>query len=160
MYNSWSILRLLCDFEVNPIDEVFKNLFAAHTFPILIAILMFVFWIHPKGRLTRFRALRRAAADMGLTMFVIVLSIVWMNGAGVILGPKYLNIIGNFSEILQILPILLIGLGVDYAIHMNSRYREEIGAGAEVTESATRATKTVGVALVLATATTSTYAGA
>ena len=124
-------------------------------FLIIIGILMFVFWIHPKGRLTRFRALRRAAADMGLTMFVIILSIVWMNGAGVILGPKYLNIIGNFSEILQILPILLIGLGVDYAIHMTSRYREEIGADAEVTESATRATKTVGVALVLATATTS-----
>jgi predicted RND superfamily exporter protein len=124
-------------------------------FLIIIAILMFVFWIHPKGRLTRYRALRRAAADMGLTMFVIVLSIVWMNGAGVILGPKYMNIIGNFSEILQILPILLIGLGVDYAIHMTSRYREEIGARVEVTESATQATKTVGVALVLATATTS-----
>lgn len=124
-------------------------------FLIIIAILLFVFWIHPKGKLTRLRAARRALADMGLTMLVIVVSIVWMNGAGVLLGPKYLDIIGNFSEILQILPILLIGLGVDYAIHMNSRYREELGTGAPVSESATRATKTVGVALVLATATTS-----
>ncbi len=124
-------------------------------FLIIIVILLFVYWIHPKASMTRFRSLRRAMADMGLTMLVIVVSIVWMNGAGVLLGPKYLNIIGNFSEILQILPILLIGLGVDYAIHMTSRYREEIGGGAEVTESATRATKTVGVALVLATATTS-----
>jgi predicted RND superfamily exporter protein len=124
-------------------------------FLIIIAILLFVFWIHPKGRLTRFRAGRRALADMGLTMLVIVISIVWMNGAGVILGPKYLNIIGDFNEILQILPILLIGLGVDYAIHMTSRYREEIGAGIAVPDSAANATKTVGVALVLATATTS-----
>jgi predicted RND superfamily exporter protein len=124
-------------------------------FLIIILILMFVFWIHPKGRLTRFRAFRRALADMGLTMLVIVVSIVWMNGFGVILGPKYLDIIGDFNEILQILPILLIGLGVDYAIHMTSRYREELGAGVAVPEAATQATKTVGIALVLATATTS-----
>jgi predicted RND superfamily exporter protein len=124
-------------------------------FLIIVVILMFVFWIHPRGKLTRGRALRRAAADMGLTMLVIVVSIVWMNGFGVILGPKYLDIIGDFNEILQILPILLIGLGVDYAIHMTSRYREELGAGVSVPESATQATKTVGIALVLATATTS-----
>ncbi|MCP4968029.1 MAG: MMPL family transporter, partial [bacterium] len=124
-------------------------------FLIIVLILMFVFWIHPKGKLTRGRALRRSLADMGLTMLVIMLSIVWMNGAGVILGPKYLNIIGNFNEVLQILPILLIGLGVDYAIHMNSRYREELGAGASVEDAATNATKTVGIALILATATTS-----
>ena len=124
-------------------------------FLIIIAILLFVFWIHPRGKLTRFRAARRALADMGLTMLVIVISIVWMNGAGVLLGPKYLNIIGNFNEILQILPILLVGLGVDYAIHMTSRYREELGTGAPISDSAARATKTVGVALVLATATTS-----
>lgn len=124
-------------------------------FLIIVLILMFVFWVHPRGKLTGRRALRRSLADMGLTMLVIVVSIVWMNGAGVILGPKYLNIIGNFNEILQILPILLIGLGVDYAIHMTSRYREELGAGVSVPESATQATKTVGIALILATATTS-----
>ena len=124
-------------------------------FLIIVAILMFVFWIHPRGKLTRALAFRRALADMGLTMLVILLSIVWMNGAGVLLGPKYLGIIGDFNEILQILPILLIGLGVDYAIHMTSRYREELGAGVPVQEAATRATKTVGIALILATATTS-----
>lgn len=124
-------------------------------FLIIVLILMFVFWIHPKGRLTRGKALRRSLADMGLTMLVIVVSIVWMNGIGVLLGPKYLGIIGDFNEILQILPILLIGLGVDYAIHMTSRYREEIGSGVSVPDSAVRATRTVGVALVLATATTS-----
>ncbi len=124
-------------------------------FLIIIVILLFVYWIHPKGRMTRRASLRRALADMGLTMLVIVMSIVWMNGAGVLLGPKYLGIIGNFSEVLQILPILLIGLGVDYAIHTTSRYREELGAGKSVGEAASRAATTVGIALVLATLTTS-----
>jgi len=124
-------------------------------FLIIVLILMFVFWIHPKGRLTRGKALRRSLADMGLTMLVIVMSIVWMNGIGVLLGPKYLGVIGNFNEILQILPILLIGLGVDYAIHMTARYREELGKGVAVSDSAINATRTVGIALILATATTS-----
>jgi predicted RND superfamily exporter protein len=124
-------------------------------FLIIVLILLFVYWIHPKGHMTRRHSIRRSLADMGLTMLVIMLSIVWMNGIGVILGPKYLGIIGDFNEILQIIPILLIGLGVDYAIHMTSRYREEIGAGMSVKDSATKATTTVGIALVLATATTS-----
>ncbi len=127
----------------------------ATAFLIIVLILLFVFWIHPKGRMTRRAALRRALADMALTMLVIVMSILWMNGIGVILGPKYLDLIGNFNEILQILPILLIGLGVDYAIHMTSRYREELGQGADVSRAASRATRTVGIALVLATVTTS-----
>ncbi|NND02639.1 MAG: MMPL family transporter [Acidimicrobiia bacterium] len=124
-------------------------------FLIIMLILGFVFWINPAGRMTRVRALRRSAADVGLAMLVIVLSILWMNGIGVILGPKYLGIIGNFSEILQIIPILLIGLGVDYAIHLTSRYREELGEDdMDVVSAAGRATRTVGIALVLATVTT------
>jgi predicted RND superfamily exporter protein len=103
----------------------------------------------------RFARWRRSWADMGVTMLVIIMSITWMNGIGVLLGPKYLGVIGNFSEILQIIPILLIGLGVDYAIHMTSRYREELGEGEPVVEAAGRATRTVGIALVLATVTTS-----
>jgi len=63
-------------------------------------------------------------------------------------------LIGAFSEMLQMIPILLIGLGVDYAIHLTARYREEIGGGADVVPAATRAIRTVGVALVLATVTT------
>ncbi|MDH3730004.1 MAG: MMPL family transporter [Acidimicrobiia bacterium] len=123
-------------------------------FAIILAILGFVFWIHPKGRMTRRAALRRASADVLLALAVIVMSITWMNGIGVLLGPKYLGVIGKFSEILQIIPILLIGLGVDYAIHLTARYREELGSGQTVDASATRATRTVGVALVLATVTT------
>jgi len=123
-------------------------------FLIILLILGFVFWIHPRGRLTRGGATRRAAADVGLALGVIVMSIVWMNGIGVLLGPGYLGIIGAFNEMLQIIPILLIGLGVDYAIHLTARYREEIGAGQDVIGAALRASRTVGVALILATVTT------
>lgn len=123
-------------------------------FLIILLILGFVFWINPKGRVTRRGALRRAAADVGLALGVIIMSIVWMNGAGVLLGPGYLGLIGPFNEFLQILPILLIGLGVDYAIHLTARYREEIGQGADVVGAAMRASRTVGVALILATVTT------
>jgi predicted RND superfamily exporter protein len=97
---------------------------------------------------------RRTNADMLLAMAVIVMSIIWMNGFGVLLGPGYLGVIGPFSEFLQILPILLIGLGVDYAIHLTARYREEIGSGKDVIAAAVRASRTVGVALILATVTT------
>jgi len=98
---------------------------------------------------------RRALADMAMTMGVIVMSIFWMNGIGVLLGPDYLGIIGPFNELLQIIPILLIGLGVDYAIHLTARYREEVAGGVTVIDAAVKASRTVGVALVLATVTTS-----
>lgn len=123
-------------------------------FVIILALLAFVFWIKPRGRLKVGGAVRRTAADVLLALGVIIMSITWMNGIGVLLGPGYLGIIGAFSEFLQIIPILLIGLGVDYAIHLTSRYREEIGGGASVEEAAVRASRTVGVALVLATVTT------
>jgi len=116
--------------------------------PLAAIILIFGLWSN------RDKGLRRSVADTMLAFVVIMMSITWMNGIGVLLGPKYLGIIGKFSEILQIVPILLIGLGVDYAIHLTSRYREEMGSGSDVITSATRASATVGVALVLATVTT------
>ncbi|NOX24049.1 MAG: MMPL family transporter [Actinobacteria bacterium] len=122
-------------------------------FLIIMSILVFVYWFTPPpGRAAW--SLRRALADMALTMLVILMSITWMNGIGVLFGPKYLGLIGNFSPLLQIVPILLIGLGVDYAIHTTARYREELHAGETVDGAATKATLTVGIALVLATATT------
>ncbi len=93
------------------------------------------------------RALRRTAADTLLTLITIFFAISWMNGFG------YL-IFADASPMAQILPILLIGLGVDYSIHVNSRYREEVSEGSTVDAGIARAIKTVGVALVLATITT------
>jgi uncharacterized protein len=129
------------------------RLFGA-AFLIILALLAFVFWIRPRGRLKLPGAMRRTGADVLLALGVIIMSITWMNGIGVLLGPGYLGVIGKFSELLMVVPILLIGLGVDYAIHLTARYREEVGGGMGVVDAAVRASRTVGVALVLATVTT------
>lgn len=91
--------------------------------------------------------LRRTTADTLLTFLTILFAINWMNGYG------YLRF-ENQTGMAQILPILLIGLGVDYAIHMTTRYRQELASGRSVDESVSMAIRTVGIALVLATLTT------
>ncbi len=119
-------------------------------FLIIIAILGFVYWIKPTSG--RGKAIRRAAADTGVTMLTIVMAIGWMQGIGAIFQD--LGWVGAFNEIIQIVPVLLIGLGVDYGIHLTSRYREEVGEGNAVGSSIRRAIGTSGVALALATITT------
>ena len=121
---------------------------------IIVVILMFNYWRRLSGSYSVLRSSRRMLATMALTMFAIIMAIGIMQGIGVLLGPKYLGIIGDFNQIVQILPILLIGLGVDYGIHMTSRYQEEFGSGRSTAEATETAIRTVGVALVLATATT------
>ena len=74
-----------------------------------------------------------------------------MQGIGTLLGPGFLNIIGAPNQISQIAPILLIGLGVDYAIHFTGRYREELGEGLSVKDSTKNTLSSVGIALTLAT---------
>ncbi len=93
------------------------------------------------------RKLRRTAADTLLTFLTIGFAIQWVNGFGYLLYEDQ-------SQMTQILPILLIGLGVDYSIHMTTRYRQELFAGRSVDESISIAIRTVGIALVLATLTT------
>jgi uncharacterized protein len=124
-------------------------------FLIILVILGFVYWLRPEAGYRRRQAGRRTVADVALTLLTIVMAITWMNGAAVLLGPGYLNVIGGLTELTQIIPVLLIGLGVDYAIHLTSRYREEVGGGVNVAEGIERAVRTVGIALVLATVTTS-----
>ena len=94
---------------------------------------------------------RRTSSDLFLSLGAILLSIGWMQGAGTILGPGFLDIIGAPNQVSQIAPIILIGLGVDYAIHFNSRYREELGSGNTVNNSTSSTLKSVGIALTLAT---------
>ncbi|MEX0757489.1 MAG: MMPL family transporter, partial [Acidimicrobiia bacterium] len=98
------------------------------------------------------RSARRALADMALTIVTIVFAIVWMQGIGALLLE--LGVLGSFNQVTQIVPVLLIGLGVDYAIHLTARYREQLGGGDTVDESIGTAIGTVGVALTLATLTT------
>ncbi|HDH02635.1 MAG TPA: hypothetical protein ENH15_00130, partial [Actinobacteria bacterium] len=111
-------------------------------FLIIIGVLILVFWVGGFGR-----GLRRTLADMGLTMFTIVLALQWMWGAWKFFYDEP-------NPMSQIIPILLIGLGVDYSIHLTTRYREEIARGETVDAAIGLAIRTVGISLVLATLTT------
>ena len=134
------------------LDEVTRLFTMAAS--IIVAVLAIVYFVRPRGRAGFGTAVRRTAADVLITLVGIFFAISWMQGAGVLLGPDYLGVIGAFNPVTQIVPILLIGLGVDYAIHLTSRYREEISAGQVVDAATDRAISTVGVALTLATMTT------
>ncbi len=123
-------------------------------FGIIVIILLFVYWVKPQRGRSLFPGTRRTLADMSLTMAAIMLAITWMNGIGVLLGPRYLDLIDDFGPMNQIIPILLIGLGVDYAIHLTTRYREEVGLAGDVTGGMLKSIHTVGIALVLVTVTT------
>ena len=59
-----------------------------------------------------------------------------------------------FGLALLVVPVLLVGLGIDYSVHLAARYREERAAGQGPVEAAGRALHTVGAALFLATAAT------
>jgi uncharacterized protein len=121
-------------------------------FAVILVILLFVYWLSPGGKAGWFASVRRTVTDMLLTLLTIVMAIVSMQGIGYLLEQA--GVIDAFSAPTQIVPILLIGLGVDYAIHLTSRYREEVGSGRSVDAAMTAAVSTVGIALVLATVTT------
>ena len=124
----------------------------ALAFGVIVLILAFVYWLSPGREGSWLASIRRTVADISLTMLTIVMAIGIMQGAGYLL--EQVGVIDAFSAPTQIVPILLIGLGVDYAIHLTSRYREEIGEGLNVDGAMTGAVKSVGIALFLATITT------
>ena len=120
-------------------------------FLIILVVLAYIFFIRPRKGFNILKSGRRTFSDLLLSLGAILLSIGWMQGAGTILGPGYLGIIGPPNQVAQIAPIILIGLGVDYAIHFTSRYREEIGSGNTIAGSTDSTLKSVGIALTLAT---------
>ena len=114
--------------------------------------LLFVFWT--AAPLRRFQRVRRTVADTLLALLVVMFAITTTDGMAVILGPAGLGLIGNVSGPSSIVSILLVGLGVDYVIHLNSAYRKGLGEGAAVEAAMTRSGRIVGGALVLSALTT------
>ncbi len=96
----------------------------------------------------------RRLSDVIVGVIGLLLAIVWMYGLGVLIGPGYLGWVGAFTQIAIAVPVLLVGLGIDYAVHLTSRYREERSRGTDPPGAARVAVMTVGGALVLATVTT------
>ncbi|MFT5223272.1 MAG: putative RND superfamily exporter protein, partial [Glaciecola sp.] len=99
-------------------------------------------------------AINRNIVDVFSSLVGLIFTIVWMNGVGTLLGPGFLGITDGMGEMAMAIPILLVGLGVDYGIHLSSRYREERLAGSNPADAASGAIGAVGTALTLATITT------
>jgi predicted RND superfamily exporter protein len=93
----------------------------------------------------------RTASDVVIGLLGLLMSIVWMAGLSGLLGPGMLGLVGPFGQVAIAVPVLLVGLGVDYSVHLTTRYREQQRAGDPPAVAATVALRTVGVALVLAT---------
>ena len=89
----------------------------------------------------------RSPLDVTLTMVALMLAIIWSNGFA-----SFLNFEPSFFAI--IVPILLVGLGVDYGIHLIMRYREDLVEDWDIKKASSSSIIFVGSALLLATTTT------
>ncbi|MCK5561318.1 MAG: MMPL family transporter, partial [Thermoplasmata archaeon] len=90
----------------------------------------------------------RSVLDTVLSLIAILFAIFWMNAIGILLGL-------TFGMMYMIVPIILIGIGVDYAIHITMRYKE----GRDKERKAVRgamllAIATIGASLFLSALTT------
>ncbi len=89
----------------------------------------------------------RDVFDIIVSTIALFMSIIWMYGFGSLFDF-------NFNPMTSMVPVLLIGLGIDYGIHVTHRYREEIMKGERIIPSVRNTILSVGAALSLATLTT------
>ncbi|MFP4635665.1 MAG: efflux RND transporter permease subunit [Nitriliruptoraceae bacterium] len=94
----------------------------------------------------------RSVVDVLVGLTGLLASIVWMVGFAAILGPGILGVTGAFNQVSIAVPVLLVGLGIDYSVHLTTRYREQRRRGDTPVLASRVALSTVGVALTLATA--------
>ena len=96
----------------------------------------------------------RAISDVLLTLAGLALAIVWIVGAEGWLGPDGLGLIGPPSSLSSMVPVIIIGLTVDYAIQTISHYRERRVEGESVIQAVRNGLRQVSVPLALAAVTT------
>ncbi len=89
----------------------------------------------------------RDLVDMLVAISCLVFAILWTFGGALIFGI-------GISTVSIAVPILVLGLGIDYALHLVFRYRDERGEGNDNAASVSTAVGSVGQALLLATITT------
>ncbi len=123
---------------------------------VILIVLAFVLRASRGQNLGLLGAVRRSLADMALALVSVMIGITWLQGIAVLLGPNYLGLIGQATPPTQIVPILLLALGVSYTIYVQSRYREELNRSASPTprEAVAKLGPTIGVALLLSMVTT------
>jgi predicted RND superfamily exporter protein len=93
----------------------------------------------------------RSPSDVLVGFLGLIASIVWMAGIAALLGPGGVGWTGELSQLAIAVPVLLVGLGIDYSVHLTSRYREQRALGDTPDRAARISLRTVGLALVLAT---------
>lgn len=96
----------------------------------------------------------RTISDLLLTIIGLLMSIIWIVGAEGWLGPNALGLTGPPNSLTTMVPIIIIGLTVDYAIQIVSHYREQRNAGEDVLAAVRMGFRNVTVPLVLAAITT------
>ncbi len=124
-------IRLMNEDMNSSMDQTF-NVLLPVAFLLVIIILLFVF---------------RSLVDTVLGLLGLFIAIIWTYGIGVIMGLE-------FNMITTTVSILIVGLGIDYAIHTIMRYREELEDGNDVKASVVKMETHLGMALILATLTT------
>ena len=82
-----------------------------------------------------------------LPLLGLTISIIWLFGTMSLLGIK-------FNAIAVALITLIMGLGVDYSVHLFHNYRVEIAKGKKASEAIVSSVKDIGMAMLLATVTT------
>lgn len=96
----------------------------------------------------------RQASDVAFSVAGLLLTIVWALGFQGLLGPNGLGVIGAPSFLSTIVPVMMIGLCVDYGIQGTSRYREAIADGRDAAEGISESVTAVMLPLGLAGGTT------
>ena len=96
----------------------------------------------------------RTISDLLLTLIGLLMSIIWIVGAEGWLGPNALGLTGPPNSLTTMVPIIIIGLTVDYAIQIISHYREQRNAGEPVLEAVRVGFRNVTIPLLLAAVTT------
>ena len=96
----------------------------------------------------------RTISDLLLTLAGLFISLIWIMGAEGWLGPNGLGLSGPPNSLTSMVPIIVIGLTVDYAIQAVSHYREQRVEGEQVVEAVRIGLRNVIVPLSLAAITT------
>ena len=96
----------------------------------------------------------RTILDLLLTMIGLLMAIIWIVGAEGWLGPDALGLTGPPNSLTVLVPVIIIGLTVDYAIQIVSHYREQRNAGERALEAVRIGLRNVAVPLLLAAVTT------
>ncbi len=107
---------------------------------LVIAVLLFLFF--------------RSGSDVALSLAGLAITIVGTLGFEGLAGPDGIGLIGPPNSLTSMVPIMMVGLVVDYSIQTVAKYRELRGDGLNVAEATRGALQGVALPLGLAAGTT------